>query len=35
MWRVSIGQFATVEQALEVAKELPKELIDDYFITKI
>ena len=30
MWRVSIGQFATVEQALEVAKELPKELIDDY-----
>ena len=35
MWRVSIGQFATVEQALEVAKELPKELIEDYFITKI
>ena len=35
MWRVSIGQFATMEQALEVAKELPKELIEDYFITKI
>ena len=35
MWRVSIGQFATVEQALDVAKELPKELIEDYFITKI
>ena len=35
MWRVSIGQFATVEQALEVANELPKELIEDYFITKI
>ena len=35
MWRVSIGQFSTVEQALEVAKELPKEIIEDYFITKI
>ncbi len=35
MWRVSIGQFSTVEQALEVAKELPKEIIKDYFITKI
>ena len=35
MWRVSIGQFSTVEQALEVAKELPKETIKDYFITKI
>ena len=33
MWRVSIGQFSTVEQALEVAKELPKEIIKDYFIT--
>jgi hypothetical protein len=35
MWRVSIGQFSTVEQAFEVAKELPKEIIEDYFITKI
>jgi len=35
MWRVSIGQFSTVEQALEVAKELPKDIIEDYFITKI
>ncbi|MBK97551.1 MAG: hypothetical protein CL672_02020 [Balneola sp.] len=35
MWRVSIGQFATVEQAFEEAKELSKELIEDYFITKI
>ena len=35
MWRVSIGQFTTVEQALEVAKELPKDIIEDYFITKI
>ena len=35
MWRVSIGQFATVEQALEEAKKLSKELIEDYFITKI
>ncbi len=35
MWRVSIGQFSTVEQALEVPKELPKEIIEDYFITKI
>ena len=35
MWRVSIGQFSTVEQALEVAKELPKEIIEDYFTTKI
>ncbi len=35
MWRVSIAQFSTVEQALEVAKELPKEIIEDYFITKI
>jgi cell division septation protein DedD len=35
MWRVSIGQFGTVEQAIEVAKELPKEIIEDYFITKI
>ena len=35
MWRVSIGQFATVEQAFEEAKKLSKELIEDYFITKI
>lgn len=35
MWRVSIGQFATVNEALSAAEELPTELAKDYFITKI
>lgn len=35
MWRVSIGQFATVNDALSAASELPNDLSNDYFITKI
>jgi len=35
MWRVSIGQFATVNEALSAVEELPTELAKDYFITKI
>jgi cell division septation protein DedD len=35
MWRVSIGQFATVNDALSAASELPTDLANDYFITKI
>jgi hypothetical protein len=35
MWRVSIGQFATVNEALSAAEELPTEFAKDYFITKI
>ena len=35
MWRVSIGQFATVNEALLAAEQLPTELAKDYFITKI
>ena len=35
MWRVSIGQFATVNDALSAASELPNDFSNDYFITKI
>ena len=35
LWRVAVGQFRTVDEAMKAAETIPASIADDYFIHRI